>query len=536
MDERSLAGVGTGLVGPDGRLLWADEGLVAAVGRDRSEIIGRPFEEAVAPLIAAGALRMTELTSRGGEAWARLVELGARGAGEAITAFAVDGDGKLVAAAGAPNPRLAPPTPGAGDLDLLGDPRFADVVHRSLAGEPAVEVMLDDEGYSRLDLFPVAGPTGGSGVAGVATFVPAARPAPRRETHLSALLDLARLALAGTEGEPLCQQAVRLLRDALGADVCAVFEADPGAGVLEPVAVSRPVGQAPDGPDERLGGEGSEPGVAAVPIGPEARFGYLAVVAAPERPLGPDDELLVAEAAGLLAMALDRLENERRNRRAALEDPLTRVANRSLILEHLRLALARSRRTGGRVAVLFVDLDRFKAVNDTLGHEAGDRLLVEVASRLQGVLRPSDTLGRFGGDEFVVVCEDIGGPADALSVADRLTASLEQPVTLAAGKVAVHLSVGVALSEPDGLSESGALLAAADAAMYRAKGRRGHSVALHPRRALEEPGGPAEGPATTRPVTRDRPVGRLGDLVARLGALLGQVEEHDRPAGHRPAT
>src|SRR5207245_10602871 len=103
----------------------------------------------------------------------------------------------------------------------------------------------------------------------------------------------------------------------------------------------------------------------------------------------------------------------------------------------LRQAVARAGRDGSRVAVLFIDLDRFKAVNDSLGHEAGDRLLLAVADRLSGVLRPADTLARLGGDEFVVLCEGIVDPDAVTAIARRVLSSLAKPFPLAGPEVLV---------------------------------------------------------------------------------------------------
>lgn len=153
---------------------------------------------------------------------------------------------------------------------------------------------------------------------------------------------------------------------------------------------------------------------------------------------------------------------------AAIHDSLTALPNRDLFIDRLEMALRRARRGGSRVAVMFVDLDHFKMVNDSLGHEVGDRLLRAVADRMSGALRTSDTLARFGGDEFTVLCEEVADEAHALEIAGRLRAAMDRPLTVSGGETDVSFSVGVALSTD--AEESGAtLLRQADTAMYRAK-------------------------------------------------------------------
>lgn len=164
----------------------------------------------------------------------------------------------------------------------------------------------------------------------------------------------------------------------------------------------------------------------------------------------------------------ERREMRERLAHAAIHDPLTDLPNRILFMDRLELALLRSRRAGGHVAVIFLDLDRFKIINDTLGHEVGDRVLKAVANRLSGALRASDTLARFGGDEFTILCDDVRDRAEVLEIADRLRLAMAQPLDVEDGETFISLSIGAALSSDD--SESGpALLRNADIAMYRAK-------------------------------------------------------------------
>ncbi|MEN3282269.1 MAG: hypothetical protein V7607_3409 [Solirubrobacteraceae bacterium] len=160
----------------------------------------------------------------------------------------------------------------------------------------------------------------------------------------------------------------------------------------------------------------------------------------------------------------------------ALHDGLTGLPNRTLFLDRLGHARRRARRRDTGLAILFLDLDRFKVVNDSLGHEAGDRLLVDVAMRLSSALRPADTLARFGGDELILVCEDIGDENDARAIAERLLNTFADPFLVQDGEAFLHASIGISLSR-DGFEPPDDLIRDADAAMYRAK-ERGHSYEL----------------------------------------------------------
>ena len=162
----------------------------------------------------------------------------------------------------------------------------------------------------------------------------------------------------------------------------------------------------------------------------------------------------------------------------ATHDALTGLANRSLFLDRLQGALARSNRSGS-VAVLFLDLDRFKVVNDSLGHGAGDRVLVETGSRLTSLLREGDTVARFGGDEFAMLCEAVGDPKEAVAVAQRILDALKASIAVSGEEVVVSPSIGITLSAPGVTAE--ALVRDADAAMYRAKDRgRARYELFHP--------------------------------------------------------
>lgn len=164
----------------------------------------------------------------------------------------------------------------------------------------------------------------------------------------------------------------------------------------------------------------------------------------------------------------------------AYHDPLTGLPNRVLVEEQLDLALARARRSDAAVALLFIDLDDFKTVNDGLGHAAGDQLLTAVASRLRGVLRDTDVLARQGGDEFLVLIADLEtAPSSAAeAVGGKLHEALMQPFLVDGAELRIAASIGVSVY-PDDAADTEALLRHADAAMYRAKGAGGGQVAFH---------------------------------------------------------
>lgn len=163
--------------------------------------------------------------------------------------------------------------------------------------------------------------------------------------------------------------------------------------------------------------------------------------------------------------------------RQALHDPLTRLPNRLLLMDRAHQALARLHRSHGVVAMLFIDLDRFKAVNDNLGHDVGDRLLVAISERLAELMRDSDTVARLGGDEFVILAEEIEDDTEALALGERVLDALERPFPLGTAEVAMLASVGVAVSH-DSEADPEDMLREADVAMYRAKAAGGRRLEL----------------------------------------------------------
>jgi diguanylate cyclase (GGDEF)-like protein/PAS domain S-box-containing protein len=298
-----------------------------------------------------------------------------------------------------------------------------------------------------------------------------------------ALSRLARLALDGAETGALAGQAATFV-----------------ASGLDATHVALTLSAAPEAPAVVAGAEGwSEPGVRAAfaaglldtpPAGTLIEHGIQVeglgetsgirvAIRTPDGPLGAlcvhdrerrfdrEDALFLEAAAGILAATEARARAEARLRHQALHDPLTGLPNRALLQDRLQHALARAARGGEDVGALFIDLDHFKVINDSLGHDAGDELLAQVAARLDTELRDSDTLGRLGGDEFIVIAESGGEPAQLVRLAQRLGAAMRHPFALRGDELTITASIGIACG--DGDADSSALVRDADAAMYRAK-------------------------------------------------------------------
>ena len=200
-------------------------------------------------------------------------------------------------------------------------------------------------------------------------------------------------------------------------------------------------------------------------------------------PLAGAAQTLADVGAAYLTNARRRAELERssaRSRQAALHDALTGLPNRALISQLLEHAARRRRRSGAISAVLFVDLDRFKDVNDNYGHRAGDQLLVTTAHRLRQALRPGDTLARLAGDEFLILCEELAAEDEAEAIVERIRRAVAQPCAVGEARTTVTASVGGAFARP-GADSVDRLLEEADLAMYRDKRVRADaSGADHP--------------------------------------------------------
>jgi diguanylate cyclase (GGDEF)-like protein/PAS domain S-box-containing protein len=162
----------------------------------------------------------------------------------------------------------------------------------------------------------------------------------------------------------------------------------------------------------------------------------------------------------------------------AFHDPVTNLPNRALFVERVRHAIGRARREQGELGVMFLDIDDFKTINDSLGHDAGDAALIDVAKRMAGSVRSSDTAARFGGDEFVVLLEELDNAQSAVEVAERILEDLRQPMVIAGKELTLRGSIGIAILEPGSAAGADELIRDADAAMYIAKrdGKGGYRI------------------------------------------------------------
>ena len=233
----------------------------------------------------------------------------------------------------------------------------------------------------------------------------------------------------------------------------------------------------PDGP--LLASAGFASMISALIGGRESPYGTLHAVSFSPRRFTPEEGEFVQSIANTLWGAIERSEADEAYRQAALYDETTGLPNRRLLIERLRQALERARAESCAAAVLLIDLDNFKVINDSLGNRGGDAVLRAIAPRLRAVARECDTVARLGSDEFAIVCEGIISAEQVLDLAHRVGAELRLPFEIAKRRHVVHASIGVVLDA--GCGSPSSLLRDADTAMHRAKERGGGCVELFSR-------------------------------------------------------
>jgi len=278
----------------------------------------------------------------------------------------------------------------------------------------------------------------------------------RQSMQQAVIAGLGERALDGVGSLDLSREAVERVALILGVERVAV---------LEPEARDRPAGcLASWGKPVLFGSE-----IAVSIHTGEELHGTLLAQAVRQDAFAAEDHAFLTAVAHVLAITHSRQHTDQRMRHQALHDPLTGLANRALCRERIAHALAHSERAGSHAAVLFVDIDNFKRVNDLFGHAAGDQALIALARRMSGAVRPADTVSRLGGDEFVVVCEDVN-ELTALALASRLLAAVSEPIKAAEAQRSHKLSASVGIALGAGAStDPDVLVGRADAAAYRAK-------------------------------------------------------------------
>jgi diguanylate cyclase (GGDEF)-like protein len=218
------------------------------------------------------------------------------------------------------------------------------------------------------------------------------------------------------------------------------------------------------------------PGLAAAvrpepEFAPSVKFDAVAKLARENVRLTRELTELKAKYLRLATDAAEQAAESERFHHLALHDALTQLPNRLLLMDRLAAALAHAQRTGTEVLVIFLDLDHFKAINDTMGHAAGDRVLSEVALRIAGCVRRCDAASRVGGDEFVLVCATADAAADTADIRSRLARAIAAPIDVNGTPVSIGASIGISSFPADG-SHPTALIDRADQAMYHIKARR----------------------------------------------------------------
>jgi diguanylate cyclase (GGDEF)-like protein/PAS domain S-box-containing protein len=322
-----------------------------------------------------------------------------------------------------------------------------------------------------------------------------------RAAQQAAVARLGEHALEGASISELCQEAVGAAVQLLGLQLGAVLELLPERDALAfravhgmaEAATKRPI--AADAStqagfallrgapvvvqdwrlERRFAGaqlasdHGARSGLTVVVTGRRAPFGVLGVHSSELRDFSAGDIAFAQALANVLGDAFEHQLTEDDIRHRALHDPLTGLPNRVLFMDRLQQAIERLRRRETPAAVLFLDVDRFKLVNDSLGHEAGDELLMAAAPRLKQALRSTDTVARFGADEFAILLEEIADEHDAIEMAQRVAGMFTRPFVLAGTEHFVTTSIGIALAAGGERAED--LIRDADAAMHRAKER-----------------------------------------------------------------
>jgi diguanylate cyclase (GGDEF)-like protein len=324
----------------------------------------------------------------------------------------------------------------------------------------------------------------------------------RKAEQHAVVVRLGAEALAGEELSDLMHRVAAEVKDALGADYTGILEHMSNRALFAPLVA---VGARPYGPSGTVSAGGSSHGGLTVSSGQpvivrdwakEPRFAEAALllregfassitvpVPGPSKPFGVitaharqpsrfnhHDAAFLQAVANVVAAAISRAQSDERIRHQALHDAVTGLPNRMLFEDRVTRALATARRHGRRLAILFLDLDNFKRVNDSLGHAIGDVLLQAVAVRLAGCLRAEDTLARFGGDEFAILLPEIDTERDVRAVIERIHAGLQVPLSAEGRDIIVSASVGVTLGGATRRDESAqTLVRDADLAMYAAK-------------------------------------------------------------------
>jgi diguanylate cyclase (GGDEF)-like protein len=314
------------------------------------------------------------------------------------------------------------------------------------------------------------------------------------EGRFRSLARFGQSALVKSAPAELVEKAARAIFDALAAEAVAYIDTEPSASglvlrmVFGPSAAGVRVGPIAPGQDDPimqvmasgyllLTEGGKLPftwahdlrSAALIPVRSDDKVrGVLCVCYKQAAAFGTEEVNFVQATASVLSTALQRIDSEARLAYLAQFDPLTGLPNRALLADRFSQIIVQAKRRGSPLAVLFIDLDEFKAVNDTLGHAGGDGLLKMVAARLQAAVRTGDTVARISGDEFAIVLSDLVRPEDAALVAQNVIDHVAHPVQMDGSEVFVTASVGIAAFPTDG-ADADTLIGAADAAMYRAK-------------------------------------------------------------------